>query len=476
MKKYAFTAGFIFLTGAFAFASVAGLTSPLDIGIGVRAQTLGGAFVSGINDSGSIYFNPAGLDTIDRIEVQAASINLLSDSVYQYAAAGIPTLDYGAFGLSFARLGTSNIQLRDSSGAPTNITSQDLIEIIGGWGSSFFIKNLTGGISLKLDYQGLDSAHDTGFAADFGLLYNYESGENQMNAGLIVKNLIEPQIKLENDFDSIARYCTLGLSFFRDFLKNPDARMGLYADFTLPTAVDFEYKLGVELRFFKMLYLRAGYDSYSITSIGAGLDILGTVSVDYGMFMSEIDTEQRVSLKVRFGDSMTSMRNNKQEIEDKKIAEKAKELVAKDLENAKKELEKLKASMLAHENDAVKGEYFKSFHYAKGLEGYYANDYKLSYAEFETVYKDDPNYINIKYYYALLKNIIEKQGAQVYSEQILQLYRQGVDKYMKEDYKGAKAEWEKILSIDPYNKLALENIKEVNDIIMRLENIGGNTK
>jgi tetratricopeptide (TPR) repeat protein len=474
MKKYAFAAGFLFLTGAFAFASVAGLTSPLDIGIGVRAQTLGGAFVSGIGDSASIYFNPAGLDTIDRVEVQAASVNLLADSVYQYAAAGIPTLDYGSFGLSFARLGTSSITLRDTSGTITGSTSQDLIEIIGGWGSSFFIKNLTGGISLKLDYQGVDSAHDTGFAADMGLLYNYESGENRINAGLIIKNMLEPQIKLENDFDSIARYCTLGLSWLRDFSK--DVSTGLYADFTLPTAVDFEYKLGVEVKIFKALYLRAGYDSYSITSVGAGLDIFNTVSIDYGMFMSEIDTEQRVSLKVMFGDSITTMRSNKEQLEEKRIAEKAKELVAKDLENAQKELEKLKASLLAHENEAVKGEYFKSFHYVKGLEGYYANDYKLSYAEFETVYKDDPNYLNIKYYYALLKNIIEKQGTQVYGEQVLELYRKGVDKYMKEDYKGAKAEWEKILAIDPYNKLALENIKEVSDIIMRIESIGGDKK
>ena len=36
---------------------------------------------------------------------------------------------------------------------------------------------------------------------------------------------------------------------------------------------------------------------------------------------------------------------------------------------------------------------------------------------------------------------------------------------------GAKREWEKILAIDPYNRLALDNLKEVNSILLSIEKI-----
>lgn len=476
MKKATIIIVMMVVTSASCFASVAGLTSPLDIGFGVRAQTLGGAFVAGINDSGSVYFNPAGLATEERVELQASYVSLLQDTAYQYVAAGLPTVDYGAFGVSFARLGTNNITLRDASSAITGISSQNLIEVITGWGTNVLDKNLYAGINMKLDYQDLIGASDTGFAMDMGILYRLDLSGNNINAGLIIKNLIEPQIKLQSDFDNIMRYCALGLSYMRNFTDDGAYGIGIYADFTPPVAVDYEFDGGIELKIFKYFFLRAGYSTFNISSFGAGFDLLDTVSIDYGMFMTEVDTENRVSLKVKFGESVPKMQANKQAIEEKKIADKARELVAKEMEKAQKELEKLKAELLTQKNDAVKQEYFKSFHYTKGLEGYYANDYKLSYAEFDTVYKADPNYLNVKYYYSLLKSIMEKQGAEVYSEKILEIYRKGVDLYMKEDYKGAKAEWEKILAIDQYNKLALENIKEVNDLIMRLENKAENQK
>ncbi len=441
--------------------AAAGITSVFDIGVGVKAQALGGAYAAGTNDSSSIFYNPAGLQTLDKFEIQAAYIPLFLDTFYNYLALAVPTMDYGCFGFSFALINTDKITIRDYTGTPMSTVSQLMIEVTAGWGASVLLKELYAGFNIKVDTQGMSTYNDTGFGADLGLMYDLElDGDNAVRAALVFKNLLEPQVKMSQVNDIIPRQFIVAGSYSRVFTK--DVNASAFLDLYMPVGINFIFKAGLETGLFRIFSIRAGYDSYNITSIGAGITLFETGSLDYGMFFTELDISHRLSLKMRFGESVLEQRINKEKIEREKIEKKARLLAAEELKNMREKIDKMAG-------EAKKNELFKAMHYTKALENYYDGNLKMSLLEFETVYQADQNYMNTLYYISLLKSMLGQGKEKLYSDEIIRIYRAGVDLYVKEDYEGARQEWEKILKIDPYNRLAIENLKEVNSILRNLE-------
>jgi|DewCreStandDraft_4_1066084.scaffolds.fasta_scaffold03128_14 hypothetical protein len=438
-----------------------GVTPVFDIGVGVRSQALGGAFTAATGDSSCIYYNPAGLNTLTKLEILAAYNPLFYDTYYGYFIFGFPTRDFGTFGFSFAAFNTKEITFRDISGNPLDIISQTLMEIITGWGTSVFMKELQIGLNIKIDLQSLSEYNDVGFGSDFGLLYLAGFSENdKINFGLVLRNLIEPQIKLSLHNDIIPRQYILGINYEKVF--NQDIKGQLFLDLYAPFNIDFIYKTGIEILLYKIFSIRLGYDSYNIYSFGTGVEIFNTITFDYGFFVTEIGIQHRISLKSFFGDNVIEERANKEKIEAQKIEKRARLLAAEELKNMREKIDKIAG-------ESKQKEFFKAIHYTRGLENYYDGNLKMALLEFETVYQADKSYMNTQYYISLIKNIIGQTKDMLYSEEIMKLYRSGVDKYIKEDYKGAKQEWEKILKIDPYNRLAIENLREVNSILRNLE-------
>lgn len=115
-------------------------------------------------------------------------------------------------------------------------------------------------------------------------------------------------------------------------------------------------------------------------------------------------------------------------------------------------------------------ESFKSEHYSRGLQLFADGNYKEALAEFETVSRYDKNYLKVQEYIKRAKAEMKDVGS--YSPQIMDLYYKGVDLFVQKKYEEAIKEWEKILEIDPYNKLALRNIKEAKDRLRKLKQLG----
>ncbi len=462
MMKTAFKAVLLLMLPAFCFATSAGVTSLFDIGMGVRAQSMGCAFIGGEGDSSSIKSNPAALFTLDRFELQAAYTPMYFDTVYNYISAALPTTDFGAFGASAALMSTGSIIMRDEDGAETGKTSQLLAEFTAAYSNKLYFEGLRGGLAVKVDHHGIAGFSDTSFGADIGLQYSMKlNDKHSVTAGALLRNILEPSINLNGNADIYPRQALLGAGYTGDFTN---LALSVFADGSIPVGTEFEYMAGMELAILKTFFVRGGYNSYGIISFGAGVAVMDSYMLDYGFFMNEIEGQHRISLKVRLGDNISDLRARKEEIEAKKIEEKAKIMVSKELSTMKSSLDKIK-------KESAKAEYFKASHYTKALEAYYENDYKRAILEFETVYRLDTNYLNTAYYVSMVKTILRKSNEEMYSEAILKLYKSGVDKYVNEDYRGAKSEWEKILAIDPYNRLALDNLKEVNSILLSIEKI-----
>ncbi|MGD0566631.1 MAG: hypothetical protein ABSA34_04780, partial [Candidatus Goldiibacteriota bacterium] len=188
----------LLMAPALCFSSSAGVTSVFDIGTSVRAQSLGGAFTAVPDDAAAVYYNPGALNTLTKFQVQTAYMPLFYDTTYDYAAAALPTVDIGSFGASIAMINTGSIFLRDENGIILSETNQSLMEIIGAWSKELPIESLSAGLSIKLDYNDLANyADNLSFGMDFGMYYKAISETSQeLNTGFIIKNIIEPDIKL----------------------------------------------------------------------------------------------------------------------------------------------------------------------------------------------------------------------------------------------------------------------------------------
>lgn len=462
MMKTALKVFLLFVLPVSSFATSAGVTSLFDIGMGVRAQSMGCAFIGGEGDSSSIKANPAALFTLKRLEIQAAYTPMYFDTAYNYISAALPTTDFGAFGVSAAMMSTEDIIQRDEDGAEAGKTSQLLAEFTAAYSNKLYFEGLLGGISFKVDHHGIAGYSDTSFGIDAGLQYSIKPDDKStVTAGLLFRNLLEPSINLDGNADIYPRQVLLGAGYSRRF-KN--VAVSIFADGSVPVGTEFEFMAGAELGILEIFFVRGGYNSYGIISFGAGISVMENYMLDYGYFMNDIEGQHRVSVRARFGENVSDLRARKEEIENKKVEEKARAMASKELQEMKKTIESIK-------KDSAKLEYFKASHYTKGLEAYYENDYQRAVLEFETVYRADINYLNTAYYVSMVKTILRKSKEEMYSDAVLKLYKSGVDKYMNEDYTGAKKEWEKILAIDPYNKLALDNLKEVNSMLLGIEKI-----
>ncbi len=115
-------------------------------------------------------------------------------------------------------------------------------------------------------------------------------------------------------------------------------------------------------------------------------------------------------------------------------------------------------------------EMFKSENYALGLQLFSDGRYKDALDAFETVARADQNYLKVQEYIARTK--AQMINVSSYNPEILDIYYSGIDLFVQKKYEEAIAEWKKILAIDPYNKLALRSIKEAEDRLSKLKELG----
>ncbi len=73
----------------------------LEIGSGAKSLSMGSAFVSVANDVSALYWNPAGIVSIERPSVQFYHSPWLVDTDYYYGGVVIPMSTAGVLGFSY---------------------------------------------------------------------------------------------------------------------------------------------------------------------------------------------------------------------------------------------------------------------------------------------------------------------------------------------------------------------------------------
>ena len=225
-----------------------------------RAAALAGSFVSNSDDPNVIFYNPAGINTLEGMPVSFSfvkhllDINLASLAIARdfegigKFAAGIEYINYGSFeGM------TENAVSTGKFGAG------EFAFIIGY--SNKLDENFFYGVNAKFIYSGIENYYSTALAADIGLQYIIP--EQLVNVGFSVLNIGSQLQSYKTTKEKLPLDMRLGISkklehlplrIYLGFNRLSDDQDKFFDRFRT-------FTIGMEFNLSKVLRLRLGYDN-----------------------------------------------------------------------------------------------------------------------------------------------------------------------------------------------------------------------
>lgn len=300
----------------------------LRIGLGARAVGMGESFVAVANDPSAIYWNPAGLASIQRQEVALSHIEWVADIRFEHVAWVLPVRKLGgSMGFQFGMLSTEIDETSELQPFGTGRTFVYSDMVAGVSYARRWTDKLLVGFGAK--YVREDLGKDVGNPTTSGALFDigsiYYLGLGSVRVATTISNFA-PELKPSGHFQSpgldgvagtsddemrtydgfdaptVFRY---GIAF--EPIENAKQRLTTSLEANQPADNSQVVKAGLEWTWVGRLALRTGYNFNADAlkfSAGAGLNVeLGTwkATVDYaytdGGFLGAIN---RMTLGVRF--------------------------------------------------------------------------------------------------------------------------------------------------------------------------------
>jgi len=257
----------------------------LAYGAGIRALSMGGAFVAISDDASAALWNPGGLGSVQRQEFQATHTNLIGLGFSeQYASFVLPSWRWGVASLTYRKFGVDGIEQRDDRNFLLNDDlSDNETELALAYGRNLSSAWSIGG-TLKMRRQSLAGFSDTGFGLDLGLLIRpmLAFGSNvpwahNFSFGISARNLVEPVIRLDQENVPDPTGLRIGMAY-----QHEVGQLGqLLAAFDVEKTrnMDSHLHAGLEWQIHPVLGFRAGVNDGAFT---AGTSIRWRdIGVDY---------------------------------------------------------------------------------------------------------------------------------------------------------------------------------------------------
>lgn len=280
-----------------------------DAGVGARALSMGGAFAALSDDPTAVFWNPAGLDFIERKSASSFYSGLDFGTSYNFVGAVFPTLSFGSFGIGWTRFSTNDIRETDPEAFQTGTGDFGANQFYFSYGKQLR-RTFSLGITAKLERTNFDldgGLSDTGVGFDLGVLYRPEFDAallRDVSVGVNAQNLISPRARLESVTESsplnlkagIAKLFVLGeeRNLFRlllDVNKSENASLTVHA--------------GGEYSFRDQANVRFGVNDGQV-AFGAGA-AYNNIRLDYnfGKFAdgSDFSANHRFSVTIDIGKS-----------------------------------------------------------------------------------------------------------------------------------------------------------------------------
>lgn len=295
MKKiiiiYLFTLGCLF-----AQSKVGSTSAPfLNIAIGARPISMGGAFSATANDVSALYWNPAGVARLEGSEAMFSYSKWFADINYNWSGVALNMGGLGTVGLSVTYLDYGEMEI-------TNLSEQD------GTGQMFSAKdmalalsyayNLTDKFSIggtaKYVEQSIWNSSASSIAFDLGVLYysdimgirigasisNFGNEMNLSGKDLLVLYDIDRQIEGNNDqilanlkTDPFPLPLLFRIGLAVNLIDVKDHLLMIGIDALHPSDNDESLNVGFEYVLYDLIALRGGYKALFLDNSEEGLTL-----------------------------------------------------------------------------------------------------------------------------------------------------------------------------------------------------------
>ncbi len=154
--------------------------------VSARAGALAGSYVTIMNDVTSIFYNPAGLGTLEKPTGSLGFFKHLLDINSGYVSYSQPYQDLGYFGVGVQYMNYGTFDETDDLGNTIGqFNASDLAVSLGY--SNMIEENFYWGANAKFIYSSIAGSSSTGLAADLGILYHIP--DSRITLGASMRNL-----------------------------------------------------------------------------------------------------------------------------------------------------------------------------------------------------------------------------------------------------------------------------------------------
>ncbi|MEE9429866.1 MAG: PorV/PorQ family protein [Melioribacteraceae bacterium] len=266
----------------------------LSIGVGPRANAMGGAYSAVANDASSMYWNPSGIAFVEKFQGIFTYTQMFADVNLNYFGIVIPTGEMGNIGISVTALNIGEMdvttELRPEG---TGETFSSGSYAFGLSYAKFITDNFIFGATFKYIKEDIFNSSAEGIAFDIGTIFhtpfygvkfassitNFGTKMNITGDDLIIRYDQDPttrgnnetvDAKLSTDFFELPLRLQIGLS--KDFIFAEGQRLTIATDANYPNDNNQWVNVGGELALFhELVSLRAGYKAIFLDESQEGL-------------------------------------------------------------------------------------------------------------------------------------------------------------------------------------------------------------
>ncbi len=268
----------------------------LSIGIGPRANAMGGAFSAVSNDPSAIYWNPAGIVYSDQYQAIFTYTSMYADLKLNFFGVVLPAGDIGSFAASVTALNYGDMQVTtEDQPEGTGETFSPGSYAFGLSFAKFITEDFAVGATAKLVTENIYHSNASGVAFDIGTIFqtpfsgirfassitNFGTKMQMTGNDLLIRYNVDPQRSGSNSSvdaniatDKFDMPLRLQIGVSRDFNFLENQRFTLAIDGIVPNDNNQSVNVGGELALFDdMISLRGGYKSLFLQDSQEGLTL-----------------------------------------------------------------------------------------------------------------------------------------------------------------------------------------------------------
>lgn len=278
-----------------------------------RSSAMAGTFTSMFGDVNSIFYNPAGLATIDKKQLSIGFFKYLLDINSGNVAYTQKYKDIGWFGAGIQYMNYGSFRKFDEQYNEIGTFGANEIALSLSYASKF-LPELSYGVNLKFIHSSIDEFSSSAVALDFGMLYYNLPGS--FSAGISLQNLGTQISKYSESSEDLPLNLSIGVSKQLEYLpltvfanitqlnEDSDKFVERFKNFGI--GGEFELSDNINLRLGYDNGFRQNYKTGTTTALagfsaGLGVQLEGRYNFDYGLnSLGNAGATHRINLRYTF--------------------------------------------------------------------------------------------------------------------------------------------------------------------------------